>query len=204
MIRRLFLNATAWSLLMCVGVLAVWVRSYWRNDLFQSVYWGPCTSGRGTACFGQYDSNCYTVMISRGAIFAGYNNQRFDVPAAQKQIVRSYVAQHEGYRHRSLPPLDPYPTINYPKLQSAGFKYGITLYRPGNSPSFGRAAVIPFWFVTLLLALKPVMWLAKEPARLRKRRAARGQCVCCGYDLRASAGRCPECGTPVHSPPTAP
>lgn len=59
-----------------------------------------------------------------------------------------------------------------------------------------RGLTIPHWFVFSLAAVLPALWLV----RYRRRRTAQwrlehGLCPRCSYDLRASAGQCPECGT---------
>jgi hypothetical protein len=50
--------------------------------------------------------------------------------------------------------------------------------------------------VTALLPLAYLMWCLVTWKRQRMRRIG-GLCFMCGYDLRASSSRCPECGTPI-------
>jgi hypothetical protein len=60
---------------------------------------------------------------------------------------------------------------------------------------------VPFGWVVLPLALASA-WSVVEWRRRRYRDVA-GRCSVCGYDLRGSRERCPECGTAV-PPATAP
>jgi hypothetical protein len=55
------------------------------------------------------------------------------------------------------------------------------------------ATRVPLGVPATLLGILPATWSVR---RLRTRgRRPRGSCVRCGYDLRATPDRCPECGT---------
>ena len=56
------------------------------------------------------------------------------------------------------------------------------------------ATGVPLW--PFALALLPAAWLLFRGRRSR-RWAAEGRCGACGYDLRESPDRCPECGKPT-------
>ena len=58
-----------------------------------------------------------------------------------------------------------------------------------------RYLFLPFWSVVLAAAVLPARWLLLPVRALRRqRRLDLGLCPRCGYDLRASHDRCPECG----------
>ena len=51
---------------------------------------------------------------------------------------------------------------------------------------------VPFWVPTFLLAVLPGHAFIFH--RRRRKRKKLGLCLKCGYDIRASKERCPECG----------
>jgi len=56
-----------------------------------------------------------------------------------------------------------------------------------------RRLTVPFWSLLVLTAILPLNRLRLIFRRRARRRI--GLCPACGYDLRASPQRCPECGT---------
>ncbi len=53
--------------------------------------------------------------------------------------------------------------------------------------------IVPFWIPTALFGT--LFCVVGMPYHRRRKRKKLGLCVKCGYDLRASKDRCPECAT---------
>jgi hypothetical protein len=64
-------------------------------------------------------------------------------------------------------------------------------------PGIRQTLIMPHWFAMLPLLIAPGI-CAVQLMRQRRRRNL-GLCLRCGYDLRASTERCPECGKPITS-----
>ena len=66
----------------------------------------------------------------------------------------------------------------------------------------GWGVAAPHWVFALFLCSVPAWWILVRMTRREERiRVEEGLCRSCGYDIRASDGRCPECGEPL--PPLA-
>ena len=160
--RRLLNLLTALSLLLCVAVVALWVRSYWVAD---TLSW----SG-GMAC---------RVGSHNGLLV--WNVFRPDPGYTKLPWWQTYRGRDPGYA---------WDRLGRSAWNRLGFGVAVG-FTAGNNVI--RQVTVPHWLPTGVLALSS--WVALRSALRRRRRERAGLCARCGYDLRATPGRCPECGS---------
>jgi hypothetical protein len=176
--RRLLNLLTAVSLLLCVAMCVLWVRSYWVWD---HVEWLDYRARRNRG-----------VVGNRGAwsVFYAWWGPAGDPPMAQP-----FPPGELGYWTGGNPQ-DMGPRVavikSDPNNRSVGPLLGLALFvdLPDQYQVNTVELMVPYWLATLVLALPPALWF-----RSRQRRRLPGACARCGYDLRATPDRCPECGT---------
>jgi hypothetical protein len=169
--RILWTTFAAGSLFCCAAAAVLWVRSYFATDTLDH----------------RYRERAWYLMTTRGTL---------KVLRVDRFSNRLIAGRTGGWRHRVELPKDnrvpsEYATPLPGELSLPG------LVTRSRADDFGqeRFVILHLAYPTALFALAPLAWLAGY--RKRRRRAARargGLCASCGYDLRASAGRCPECG----------
>jgi hypothetical protein len=86
----------------------------------------------------------------------------------------------------------------YPEREPSGIWFTVRHYwvDPGARGSWRPYwfIVVPYWAIAVVTGAAPAAWLIRRSTG--GRRFGRGRCRTCGYDLRSSPERCPECGTP--------
>ena len=186
--RRLFNLLALGSLLMLGIVVLFWVRSYWTSDM---VRWN------GERRFIQ--------------LFSGYSG--FEIYSDTGLLVRSREQPHWcgtlwPFDHARpdddiyccmtvLSPISPVVDRTHLKPRaSLRFSYdqGKSEYRDDY-----LAIRTPYWSFALIFTILPLIVLRRW---IRKRNRNSFACVSCGYDLRATPDRCPECGAVVSQKPS--
>jgi hypothetical protein len=154
-------------------VAAAWLRSHFVHD---------------SAAF-ELRRNTYILCSVRGLV-GGLEAQETYIYMRGVQWAHYDPSAFPGRGNGVLDAVEPLPGTRH---LLGGF-IGQGAVRRGTN---GRWIAIPYWLLTLICSLPLMLLLAK---RLHHRhRVHRGLCTNCGYDLRASPDRCPECGQSIRA-----
>jgi hypothetical protein len=118
----------------------------------------------------------------------------------QGPLDRSIRLSHiDWILHPPQPTVDSGPFVSVNR-QGTQWRFAGFMYQPGslNGPAPYCGLVVPLWEFVVILAVMPVIrCISWRRRRISARRHRAGLCPNCGYDLRATPDRCPECGRPV-------
>ena len=174
MFRRVFTGVSVFSLLLCVAAVAMWVTSYRAATM----------AGR-TVVRDRGDWSARAVGWSRGGVVC----MNIRCPAG---TFPEWAGPGLWY-HREW---EPHPE---PRAGTFWQRVGFEYKNVGDSRMSVVHVEFPLWFVAGLLLIAPAAKLAGHWRRGWAHR--QGLCPRCGYDLRATPRRCPECGTRVVAEP---
>ena len=199
------------AVVTCAAFIAVatgfsWWRSYRVYD--RAAYASHGDNG------GELVERTWQLVLARGELVFDFRGERH---GGDFRLVHQVPETTPRVRLSSHPAVDTPGWRLVPKslANSAGFWWialhssllvtqpdgtipGMATTQPGGAAlswvttTTSRTIAVPHWFVLTLsvlpLGASMVRW------RARARRARRGCCRECGYDLRATPERCPECG----------
>jgi len=185
--RRWFNVLAALSLLLCMATAALWVRSCrWIDRLDFDITWNVSPKLRGSQVSLDSGAGHVGFSLSYDCIYplSGYT----PVPRASKPL-------HVTHIRWPLPQYawaGRYPTRNWCGFYTASTETCVAPIMDLNNPiSITNSYGVPDWSIILLTALAPAILLRRK----LRRKPLPGHCLVCGYDLRATPDRCPECGT---------
>ena len=183
-LRHILLNAaTAFSALLCLAALALRIRGGWVEDY---------------AYRGRPGGSAAVVLSGHGSLWVGTEGGwpregRWRVSRESLNGPQAYslvIGWTGSSRMRELPGIDLITARGWISRPPSR-----TVVATPSAPAL-VCVRISWWLPMLLTAVLPAArLLGVSLRRLRLRRRLRaGLCPACGYDLRASPRRCPECG----------
>jgi hypothetical protein len=217
-------SATLLSALLCIATAALWIRSLFATDYYsrtsRNLY--QAASGDGGICL-QIIS-----FVRRSNQWTPFTTMPSGRPAPLSKYTQTQ-GNYSQWKAAKIPPpgwtsspsknwqglvigstrfshWPAFSTIPYLRFQNQHFRDRKTndgLKHESMTDEewmITHRLWIPYWLLLTLAAILPLIRIIRW--NRHRRQILIGHCPICGYDLRASAHRCPECGTPIHPPPT--
>jgi hypothetical protein len=206
--RRGFNLLTGVSLLLCITAVEMGVRSYWFPDQWNFAP-RPAPPVQGVA--GTWHHTSYLASTGGRLMLLDAAAKDSDPrgpgprmlpPGYQHWISFDYprplpFGPVQGERHWSVPGVRYFfrPAQLIPRWPPVPEPAGPPGQLVGDITVSGwRHADVSWWLPAVTGTVLPAYWVWRRARQQRAIRKAKGLCLRCGYDLRASSGRCPECG----------
>ena len=177
--RWLFKGLVAFSMLLPFADAVFWARSYYVGDSWlwnKRVLVNPRPDG--------YYDLLRMVKLLRGRMWFGEEAPEFD----RFIVTMPRTLGHTTFVVNPDAPQSPVVLLSHDEKGLLGFE--IISY---NRDTW--AVCIPFWFLLAIFSVLPLIWIIRH-YRIHSR-VRMDRCSSCGYDLRATPDRCPECGKAV-------
>jgi hypothetical protein len=173
--RRFYGWIAGVSFVMALIFSAAWLRAQFARDLFERSGTPPLSVQRGIDYVGIEDSALVVMW----------------------EWPRNFIAITPWSLH-SHPIAPVMQHFNPGLLGGLGFAANHYVVSPTQA---GWIVAAPLWLLCGISLIAPACWVRDwRRNTIRLHRQAWGLCTACGYDLRQTIGRCPECGTPPALP----
>ena len=178
--RRIFRFASILSLIFCIASIALWMRSHYKAGFVDFLWWNEHESMDKSVGTEMYWGSGGGQVVMATTIGHGQENLWY---------AQTYGSRKFRFMYGEKPLRSRYGVYaGDPKYLLVRLGFGCFL--PSRT---GWILAFPIWAATAVSSVLPALFFTS----VWKRRSLRqsGHCPRCGYDLRATPDRCPECGS---------
>jgi hypothetical protein len=179
--------------LLLVFALWQWPRTHWAGAAFD---WTSNWNRSGYPYLSSSETLHRTLILSPQGWEFGRTFFVFGAPEVMSDATHRVSVDLRDVALSTPAPLPPSQVLGFAVIHN---DFAGKLNMPASPRQIVWKFLIPHWAMVFVLGVVPAIWLyvRLRPMSVRARRLQEGRCIQCGYDLRASPERCPECGTAV-------